>query len=104
MLGLRANEGDAVLGQNVGEARVLGQEPVAGVDRLRAGADEPFTRYYVAIAWALQGEKERALEMLERAAAMRRAYTVARARIEPDFGSLRDEPRFRKLLGSSQPE
>ena len=41
--------------------------------------------------------------MLERAAAMRRAYTVARARIEPDFETLRDEPRFLKLVGSSQP-
>ena len=29
-------------------------------DRLRVGADEPFTRYYVAAAWALLGEAERA--------------------------------------------
>lgn len=71
-------------------------------DRLRLGADEPFTRYYVAGAWALRGEKERALDVLERAVAMRRAYTVARARIEPDFESLRSEPRFIRFLEGSQ--
>jgi tetratricopeptide (TPR) repeat protein len=69
-------------------------------ERLRVGADEPFTRYYVAAAWALLGEKERALDALERAASQRRAYTVARARIDPDFGSLRSEDRFKALTGS----
>ena len=63
------------------------------------GADEPFTRYYVAGAWALLGEKERALDALERAASQRRAYTVARARIDPDFENLRGEARFRALTG-----
>jgi hypothetical protein len=56
----------------------------------------------VAGAWALRGEKERALDVLERAVAMRRAYTVARARIEPDFESLRSEPRFIRFLEGSQ--
>ena len=36
MLGLRADEGDAVLGQNVGEARVLGEKSVAGMHRVGA--------------------------------------------------------------------
>jgi len=69
-------------------------------ERLRIGADEPFTRYYVAAAWALLGEKERALDALVRAAAQRHAYTVARARIDPDFASLRGEARFRALTAS----
>jgi TolB-like protein/Tfp pilus assembly protein PilF len=69
-------------------------------ERLRLGADEPFTRYYVAAAWSLLGEKERALDALERAAAQRHAYTVARARIDPDFASLQGEERFRALAGS----
>ncbi len=69
-------------------------------ERLRIGADEPFTRYYVAAAWALLGEKERALDALERAAAQRHAYTVARARIDPDFANLREEARFKALTGN----
>jgi uncharacterized protein YfaS (alpha-2-macroglobulin family) len=69
-------------------------------DRLRVGADEPFSRYYVAAAWALLGDAERALDVLESAAAMRRAYVVERARIDPDFESLRSESRFQRLVGS----
>jgi hypothetical protein len=61
------------------------------------GADDPYTRYYVAAAWALLGEKERALDALERAASQRHAYTAARARIDPDFASLRGEDRFKAL-------
>jgi tetratricopeptide (TPR) repeat protein len=68
-------------------------------ERLRMGADEPFTRYYVAAAWALLGEKDRALGALERAAAQRHAYTVARARIDPDFEALRGDPRFAAIAG-----
>ena len=71
-------------------------------DRLRVGADEPFTRYYVAAAWALLGDAERALDVLEAAAAMRRVYVVERARIDPDFESLQSEPRFIRLLESSR--
>jgi len=70
-------------------------------ERLRVGADEPFTRYYVACALALLGEKERALDSLERAAATRREFTVERARIEPDLESLRGEPRFTRLAGEA---
>ncbi len=68
-------------------------------ERLRMGADDPYTRYYVAAAWALLGEKERALDALERAASQRHAYTAARAVIDPDFASLRAEDRFKALTG-----
>ena len=37
MLALGADEGDAVLVEDVGEARILGEEPVAGMDRVGAG-------------------------------------------------------------------
>jgi len=66
--------------------------------RLRLGADEPFTRYYAACTYALLGQREEALGSLETAARARRVYTVARARIEPELESLRDEPRFRALV------
>jgi tetratricopeptide (TPR) repeat protein len=66
--------------------------------RVRLGADDPFTRYYAAAIHALRGEAEPALAFLERALAQQRAFTAARARIEPEFDTLRDDPRFQRLL------
>jgi tetratricopeptide (TPR) repeat protein len=71
--------------------------------RLRLGADEPFSRYYAACAYAVRGDVDPALAYLERAIRMRRRFTVARARIEPEFDGLRGERRFRVLVGESSP-
>jgi eukaryotic-like serine/threonine-protein kinase len=72
---------------------------IEGFDRrVRLGADEPFTRYYAAAAHALKGDADAAIAFLERAAVERRAFTVERARIEPEFDGLRDDPRFKRLL------
>ena len=67
-------------------------------DRIRLGADEPFTRYYVSCIHALRGQHEEAIDCLEKAARQRRAFTVVRARIDPDLLALRDHPRFRALV------
>src|SRR5262249_60296068 len=67
-------------------------------DRVRMGADDPFTRYYAACVYALQGQTELALANLEKAARARRAFVVERAKIEPEFDSLRAEPRFQALV------
>jgi tetratricopeptide (TPR) repeat protein/predicted Ser/Thr protein kinase len=67
--------------------------------RVRMGSDEPYTRYYAAVAYALRGDAEAALDSLEKAARHLRAYTVARARLEPDLESLRNHPRFQALVG-----
>jgi tetratricopeptide (TPR) repeat protein/TolB-like protein len=69
--------------------------------RVRLGADEPFTRYYAAAAHALRGDADTALAFLERAAAERRAFTLARARIEPEFEALRRDHRFERLVSSA---
>jgi serine/threonine-protein kinase len=77
---------------------------IEGFDRrVRLGADEPFTRYYAAAAHALKGDIDTALVFLERAAAERRAFTLERARIEPEFAALRSDPRFHRLLETRSP-
>jgi hypothetical protein len=58
------------------------------------GADDPFTRYYIAGIMALRGDTERALESLERVASANPALTAARARRDPDLDALRGDPRF----------
>ena len=58
------------------------------------GADDPFTRYYIACMYALSGDRERALDSLERVAAKLPALTAARIRRDPDLESLRSDPRF----------
>jgi TolB-like protein/predicted Ser/Thr protein kinase/Flp pilus assembly protein TadD len=68
--------------------------------RLRLEGDDPFTRYYAACAYALRGDRGAALDSMEKAAAGRRAFTVARAKLDPLFAGLRDEPRFRVLVGT----
>ncbi len=67
--------------------------------RVANGADDPFTRYYVACLHALRGDKERALESLDRVAKKLPALTAARARVDVDLESLRGEPRFMALIG-----
>ena len=66
--------------------------------RVRLGADDPFTRYYAAAIHAQRGDAEPALAFLERALSEQRAFTAARARIEPEFDSLRGDQRFQRLL------
>jgi TolB-like protein/predicted Ser/Thr protein kinase len=66
--------------------------------RLRLGADDPFTRYYAACTYAQLGMTDEALTSLERAAAGRRALTIARARNEPELERLRGEARFEALF------
>ena len=66
--------------------------------RVRLGFDEPFTRYYAAAAHALMGDADTAIAFLERAATVRRAFTLERARIEPEFAALRSDVRLQRLL------
>ena len=97
------------LHQRLGEARLrLGEAQAGRLDldlaieafdrRLRNGADDPMTRYYVACAYALRGEVDAALASLEKAADKRLRLTVARGRIEPALETLHGEPRFEALL------
>jgi tetratricopeptide (TPR) repeat protein len=66
--------------------------------RVRLGADDPFTRYYAAAVHAQRGDSEPALAFLERALSQQRPFIAARARIEPEFESLQNDPRFQRLV------
>jgi serine/threonine protein kinase/tetratricopeptide (TPR) repeat protein len=68
--------------------------------RVRLGADDPFTRFYAAGVFALRRDVETTLAFLERAAAERRAFTVERARIEPEFDAIRADARFERLVST----
>ena len=68
--------------------------------RVANGADDPFTRYYVACLHALRGDRDRAVESLERVAQSLPQLTAARARVDIDLASLREDPRFRALIGA----
>jgi hypothetical protein len=65
------------------------------------GADDPFTRYYIAVAHALTGATDRAFDSLERVAARLPALTVARMRRDPDLETLRQNSRFDHILATS---
>jgi eukaryotic-like serine/threonine-protein kinase len=67
--------------------------------RVASGADDPFTRYYIACLHALRSDTERALDSLERVARTNPRLTAARARRDHDLRSLAAEPRFRALIG-----
>jgi tetratricopeptide (TPR) repeat protein len=61
------------------------------------GADDPYTRYYIAGAHALSGRADLAFDSLERVAARLPALTAARVRRDPDLESLRSDARFATL-------
>ena len=68
--------------------------------RVANGADDPFTRYYVACLHALRGDRDRALDSLERVSKSLPELTAARARVDVDLESLRDDPRFRAITSA----
>jgi non-specific serine/threonine protein kinase len=88
---------------NMEDARKAFKRVIEGFEeRLAKGADDPFTRYYVACAHAMMGDKKSALEHLRKAIEGRPNFNVARARVEADFETLRDDPEFQKLVSSDR--
>ncbi|HEY7184623.1 MAG TPA: protein kinase [Blastocatellia bacterium] len=86
---------------NMDDAReAFGHVTASFAERLAQGADDPFTRYYVACAHAMMGDKAAAVEHLRKAIEGRRNFNATRARVEIDFESLRGEPEFQELIRS----
>ena len=65
---------------------------------LARGSADPFTNYYMANLYALKGDADQALKYLYRAITELHDVNVVRARMDPDFNSLHDDPRFQKLI------
>jgi hypothetical protein len=63
------------------------------------GSDDPFTKYYIACLYALKGDAEKAINALKETFTKLRAFNTVRAKNDPDFDSLRDDPRFIELIG-----
>ena len=66
--------------------------------RLAAGADEPFTRYYIATLFALRGDAEKAREHLELPLKELGAFTRWRLPRDPDFDPVKGHPLFSTLV------
>jgi superkiller protein 3 len=70
-------------------------------DRQTRGADDPSTKYYVAAAYALRGDTERAVKYLRESFTRLQAINTTRARLDPDFDPVREQPQFRALVSVS---
>ncbi|MGH9824162.1 MAG: protein kinase domain-containing protein, partial [Blastocatellia bacterium] len=69
--------------------------------RVARGADDPFTKYYIAALCALRGDSERAIKYLGETIEKVTEFNRIRARKDPDFASLRDDPRFLRMTGQA---
>jgi serine/threonine protein kinase/tetratricopeptide (TPR) repeat protein len=70
--------------------------------RVAKGAEDPFTKYYVACVHALRGDADRAIRLLgESLAPPLQAFNSLRARTDPDLAGLREDPAFRRLVGDA---
>lgn len=69
--------------------------------RLSTGADDPFTRYYMASLHAFRGDADAAWHHLKVAMAGRPALTRWRVIHDPDFASVMSDPRFAAITASA---
>lgn len=70
-------------------------------EQIMKGADEPFTKYYIACLYALRGDDDSAIKYLEQSLVHLPAFNALRARTDPDFDSIRSDPRFIRILESA---
>ena len=59
-------------------------------------------RYNFACVLAIMGDKEGALKMLDSTLPLVGAYQVAIAAVDTDFDSIRDDPRFQKIIADAK--
>ena len=71
--------------------------------RLGKGSDDPFTKYYMACLYSLKGDSDRALKYLKESLGPLKEINTLRAKSDPDFENLREDSRFRELIGEPTP-
>jgi serine/threonine protein kinase/tetratricopeptide (TPR) repeat protein len=69
--------------------------------RQSRGADDPFTKFYVASLHALRGDAVEAVRHLADCVRVRPALTRVRASLDPDFDAIRGDEAFRALIGDA---
>ena len=69
-------------------------------DRLARGADDPFTKYYIAGLCGLRGDIDHAVRYFEETLGQLPALNRTRARLDPDFEAVRADPRMSVLLAA----
>lgn len=70
-------------------------------NRLTVGADDPFTRYYVATFYAVKGDATSSASHLESSFAAMPALTHWRLAHDPDFDTVRDHPALARFTRAS---
>lgn len=84
------------------DAQMHGQRAKQAFEnRLIVGADDPFTRYYMATLFAVKGDAEAAARHLEHAFAALPALTQWRYSRDPDFDAVRDEEALSRFANAS---
>ncbi|HET7220513.1 MAG TPA: protein kinase [Vicinamibacterales bacterium] len=91
------------LGKMDDAARFFDRALRAFEQRVAKGADDPYTRYYIACLLAIRGEIDRAFDVLERVSKSLPALTAARAGRDIDLENLRGDARFDVILHPPAP-
>ena len=86
------------LGDTVEAEKRFGAAMEAFELRIATGADDPFTKYYMAALYALRGDRDQSIKYFEETLGLLGALNKTRVRIDPDFDGIRDDPRFIELL------
>ncbi|CAN5502432.1 hypothetical protein BH20VER3_BH20VER3_04530 [soil metagenome] len=90
---------DAMLGRPE-QAIAAGLRAVELLPSAKDALDGPLLATNLAVIYTQVGERERALNELERLVSLPGGPTRGTLRVEPQWDALRDEPRFQKLLAA----
>jgi serine/threonine protein kinase/tetratricopeptide (TPR) repeat protein len=72
--------------------------------RIGKGGDDPFTKYYIACLYSLKGDADHALKYLKESLGPLKEINTIRAKNDPDFENIREDQRFRDLIGEAPSE